>query len=79
MVDLSKCYSKLLKLKVWKDLILRHSKGNEYGFNSRHQLFLMLENKGFLEPRYPKSNQNLTFAGELTKTSVKPNNYRALP
>ena len=49
MVDLSKCYSKLLKLKVWKDLILRHSKGNEYGFNSRHQLFLLLKNKGFLE------------------------------
>lgn len=38
IVVLSKCYSKLLKLKVWKALILRHSRGNEYGFNSRHQL-----------------------------------------
>ena len=38
IVALSKCYSKLLKLKVWKALILRHSRGNEYGFNSRHQL-----------------------------------------
>lgn len=38
IVVLSKCYSKLLKLKVWKALILRHSMGNEYGFNSRHQL-----------------------------------------
>ena len=49
IVALSKCYSKLLKLKVWKALILRHSRGNEYGFNSRHQLFLLLKNKGFLE------------------------------
>lgn len=49
IVVLSKCYSKLLKLKVWKALILRHSRGNEYGFNSRHQLFLLLKNKGFLE------------------------------
>ena len=38
IVVLSKYYSKLLKLKVWEALILRHSKGNEYGFNSRHQL-----------------------------------------
>lgn len=51
IVVLSKCYSKLLKLKVWKALILRHSRGNEYGFNSRHQLFLLLENKWFLEPQ----------------------------
>lgn len=49
IVVLSKCYSKLLKLKVWKALILRHSRGNEYGFNSRHQLFLLLKNKGFFE------------------------------
>ena len=38
IVVLSKYYSKLLKLKVWKALILRHSMGDEYGFNSRHQL-----------------------------------------
>lgn len=49
IVVLSKYYSKLLKLKVWKALILRHSMGDEYGFNSRHQLFLLLKNKGFFE------------------------------
>lgn len=48
IVVLSKCYSKLLKLKVWKALILRHSRGNEYGFNSRHQLFYCLKIKDFL-------------------------------
>lgn len=48
IVVLSKYYSKLLKLKVWKALILRHSMGDEYGFNSRHQLFYCLKIKDFL-------------------------------
>ena len=48
MVDLSKCYSKLLKLKVWKALTLRHSRGMSTGSIPVISFFYCLKIKDFL-------------------------------
>ena len=49
MVDLSKCYSKLLKLKVWKALTLRHSRGMSTGSIPVISFFYCLKIKNFLK------------------------------